>query len=69
MPEYCNLHNAQFALGELATPDTLNLIRNAAGVEKYRREVPDGMYNLLPNPNRIRVLVNERNEIIELICG
>ncbi|BBP73673.1 hypothetical protein PHLH6_56770 [Pseudomonas sp. Seg1] len=69
MPNYCNLNNAKFFLGDIADSDNLLAVRNAAGVKKHRLEVPDGLYNLRTDPDRIRVLVNERNEIIELICG
>jgi len=69
MPNSCNINNARFFLGNAATPDALLAIRNAAGVKKHRLEVPDGMYNLRTDPDRIRVMVNNHNEIIELICG
>ncbi|WP_339539024.1 hypothetical protein [Pseudomonas sp. RA_15y_Pfl2_54] len=69
MPNDCNLSNANFFLGDTATPENLLAACNAAGAKKYRLEVPDGMYNLRTDPDRIRVLVNERNEIIEIICG
>ncbi|NYH09142.1 hypothetical protein [Pseudomonas moraviensis] len=69
MPDFCNINAAQFAVGQVATPETLTSIRNAAGVQKHRLERPEDLYNLLPKPDRIRVLVNDRNEIEELICG
>ncbi|CAI8850255.1 Peptidase inhibitor [Pseudomonas sp. IT-347P] len=69
MSSQCNLNNAKFFLNDVATTDNLLAVRNAAGVTKHRLEVPDGMYNLRTDADRIRVLVNEKNEIIELICG
>ncbi|MFW9079762.1 I78 family peptidase inhibitor [Pseudomonas sp. P2757] len=69
MPDFCNINAAQFAVGQVATPETLSAIRDAAGVQKHRLERPEDMFNLLPKPDRIRVLVNARDEIIELICG
>lgn len=69
MPDFCNINAAQFAVGQIATPETLSAVRNAAGVQKHRLERPEDLFNLLPKPDRIRVLVNDRNEIDELICG
>jgi len=69
MPDFCNINAAQFAVGQVATPETLSAIRTAAGVQKHRLERPEDLFNLLPKPDRIRVLVNDRNEIDELICG
>ncbi|WP_322845253.1 I78 family peptidase inhibitor [Pseudomonas sp. B33.4] len=65
----CNINAVTFALGQFATPTTLSTIRAAAGVQKHRLERPEDMFNLLPKPDRIRVLVNDQNEIVELICG
>lgn len=69
MSDYCNIDAAAFAVGKVATAETLSAIREAAGVDKHRLERPEDLFNLLPKPNRIRVLVNERDEILELICG
>ncbi|KJZ36476.1 MULTISPECIES: hypothetical protein [Pseudomonas] len=69
MPDQCNINSAQFAIGQVATSETLDAIRLAAGVQKHRLERSEDMFNLLPKPDRVRVLVNDRDEILELICG
>jgi hypothetical protein len=69
MTAHCNINAAQFAIGKVATPATLDAIRQAVGVKNHRLERPEDMFNLLPKPDRVRVLVNDRNEVQELICG
>ncbi|MEB0043833.1 MULTISPECIES: hypothetical protein [unclassified Pseudomonas] len=69
MTLHCNINAAHFAIGQVATPATLDAIRLAAGVQNHRLERPDDLFNLLPKPDRVRVLVNDRNEVLELICG
>ncbi|WP_445180458.1 I78 family peptidase inhibitor [Pseudomonas sp. McL0111] len=65
----CNIDVPGLPVGQKATSLTLSAIQVATGSDRLRLEKPEDMFSLLNRTDRVRVLVNDRDEILEIICG
>lgn len=65
----CKIDVPNLPIGQPATSLTLATIQVATDSERLRLEKPEDMFSLLDRADRVRVLVNDRNEILEIICG